>query len=263
MKVVAHVPGKEILKNPELIKRFAEAGFGVELQLTAEVLDSLTLKEFGKLRKMAGGAPITVHAPFIDMNPGALDSYVLEATRNRFFETTATARVLDAEVIVFHTGYHPQKIDPIYNTWFERAVETFKEVSKEWRGKIALENVFDRTPENLKMLIENLPENVGVCLDVGHMNLFSDVSIPAWFESLGERIYEFHLHDNCGLADRHLPMGEGKINFQEIFKEIENLKQDYILNLENKSYENVLKSFDYLRRNFKWKEKLSSTLPTS
>jgi len=255
MKLVAHVPGREILENPQLVKRFTEAGLGVELQLTAQVLDSLTLKEFGKLKKLAGGAPVTVHAPFIDLNPGALDSYVLKATRNRFFETVTAAKVLSAEVIVFHTGYHPQKIDPFYKSWFERALETFSEVSSIWNGKIALENVFDRNPENLKNFIENLPENVGVCLDVGHMNLFSEVPVSEWFDSLGERIYEFHIHDNAGREDSHLPIGEGNVNFEEIFSQMEKLKQKYILNLENKSYDAVIKSLDYIRRNTEWRER--------
>ena len=261
MKVVAHVPGKEILKNPSLIEKFVEVGLGVELQLTAEVLDSLSLKEFGNLRKLAERAPVTVHAPFIDLNPGALEPYVLKATRDRFFETVTAARVLKAEVIVFHTGYHPQKVDPFYDRWFKRALETFKEVSEEWQGKIALENVFDTNPENLKNFIGNLPEKIGICLDVGHMNLFSQVPISTWFNELGERIYEFHLHDNLGVKDDHFPLGTGTVNSGELFSQMEKLRQDYILNLENKTYEDVLKSLEYLRRNGKWKE-ISLSTPT-
>ena len=259
MKLVAHVPGREILKNPQLIEQFVNNGLGVELQLTAEVLDSLTLKDFGRLRGLAEGAPLTVHAPFIDLNPGALDPYVLKATRDRFFETVTAAKILNAEVIVFHTGYHPQKVDPFYNSWFKRALETFQRVTEEWEGRIALENVFDRNPENLKNFIENLPERAGVCLDAGHMNLFSEVPASDWFDSLGERIYEFHLHDNSGTQDSHLPMGTGTVNYPELFSQMEKLKQEYILNLENKSYEDVLKSLEYLRRNLKWRERSLST----
>ncbi len=254
MKLVAHVPGREILENPQLIERFTEAGLGVELQLTAQVLDSLTLKEFGKLKKLAGELPVTVHAPFIDLNPGALDPYILKATRDRFFEAVTAAKVLSAEVIVFHTGYHPQRADPFYRSWFERALETFREVSSIWNGKIALENVFDKNPKNLKKFVKNLPENVGVCLDVGHMNLFSEVPVSLWFEMLGNRIYEFHLHDNLGIQDSHLPMGLGTVNYPEVFAQMEKLKQEYILNLENKSYDDVIKSLDYLRRNTEWRE---------
>lgn len=263
MKLVAHVPGKEILGNPKLIEKFVEVGLGVELQLMAEVLDSLTLKEFGNLRKLARGAPVTIHAPFIDLNPGALEPYVLKATRDRFFETVTAAKALNAEVIVFHTGYHPQKVDPFYDSWFKRALKTFKEVSEEWQGKIALENVFDTTPENLKNFIENLPEKVGICLDVGHMNLFSRVPVSVWFDELGGRIYEFHLHDNLGVKDDHFPLKTGTVNWEELFSQMEKLKQEYILNLENKTYEDVLKSLEYLRRNFKWKGISLSTPTTS
>ncbi len=262
MKVVAHVPGREILSNPEIIRKFSELGLGVELQLTADVLEAFTLKDFGKLRKLAGDVPVTVHAPFLDLNPGALEPYVLEATRNRFFETVVASKVLEAELIVFHTGYHPQKVDPFYDRWFSTALNTFREVVKEWSGRIALENVFDRTPRNLKKFMEHLPQCVGVCLDVGHMHLFSDVLVDKWFRELGSRVYEFHLHDNCGRKDSHLPMGEGSINFDVIFSHMGALNQDYILNFENKSYDDVLKSLNFLRRRSQWRERLSSTLPT-
>jgi len=40
--------------------------------------------------------------------------------------------------------------------------------------KIAIENIFEDEPQNLKMLMENMnSENSGICFDTGHFNLFS------------------------------------------------------------------------------------------
>jgi len=258
MKIVGHVPGRELLKGLDSVKEVLSLGIGLELQLTGHVLDSFAYKDYGKIRELAGELPVTVHAPFMDLNPGALDPYVLTATRNRFKEALSVAKVLGAEVVVFHTGYHPQKVDPVYDSWLSRALETFIELGELYSGKIALENVFDQTPKNLLNFLSSLPSNFGVCLDVGHLNLFSSLTLSEWFEAFGDRIFEFHVHDNDGLSDLHSPIGSGTFDFNRLFKLLENFNSDYIFNLENKSPRAVEESLRALRR-FKWKEKSEFT----
>ena len=48
---------------------------------------------------------VTVHAPFFDLNPGAIEPYVFEATAIRFRQTMAASARLGARTIVFHPGY--------------------------------------------------------------------------------------------------------------------------------------------------------------
>ncbi len=256
--IVGHLSGRNLIKDPENIREITSLGIGVEIQLTSDVLDSLILKEFGKIRKKAGEAHLTVHAPFMDLNPGALDPYILKATRDRFSEALTVARVLKAEMSVFHTGYHPAKVDPVFNKWFEKAVETFLTVAEESPCPIALENVFDETPEVLERFMERLPEKVGVCIDLGHLNLFSKVPLSSWFDSLGERIYEFHVHDNSGEKDEHAPVGKGNVKFDEFFSLLDTIKHKYIFNLENKSPEGIEESLRTLRRKG-WLGKLGYT----
>jgi len=247
MVVVGHLSGRELLsKGLKALAPFKELSLGVELQLTAQVLESFTLKEFGLIRREMGELPITVHGPFLDLNAGAFDPLVLAATRRRFKETLNAARVLNAEVVVFHTGYHPQKVDPLFESWFEKAVETFRELSESYGGKIALENVFDPTPQVLKALTKNLPENVGVCLDTGHLNLFSSVPLSQWLKL--ERIFELHVHDNDGTGDHHRPIGTGNFPFRELFKWLEEIKGEKpVINLENKSVQDIALALRNLR----------------
>lgn len=258
MEIVGHLPGRELLREISSVGEIVSLGIGVEVQLTSELLDTFTFKDFGLLKEKVGDRPITVHAPFLDLNPGASDSYVLEATRRRFSETVSVAKVLGAKVIVFHTGYHPQKVDPFYGSWLKRAVETFRLVSEEFGGRIALENVFDPTPENLMNFMGELPPSVGVCIDTGHLNLFSKVPLADWIGAFKGRIYEFHVHDNCGSSDEHAPLGSGTFNFGEFFDLLETVESDYIFNLENKRASDIERSLEALRR-FKWKGRLEST----
>ncbi len=257
MEVVGHLPGRELLEDLSSVDRIVSLGIGIEVQLTSELLDTFTFKDYGLLKERIGEKTVTVHAPFIDLNPGAFDSYVLESTRRRFFEAVSVAKVLETKVIVFHTGYHPNKIDPFYEKWLERAVETFRLVLEEFDGRIALENVFDPTPENLKNFLKELPPKAGVCIDTGHLNLFSRVPLSDWLSAFKERVYEFHVHDNCGSSDQHAPIGRGTFNFGKFFDLLETVNSDYIFNLENKRADDIKESLKALRR-FKWKGKLES-----
>jgi len=258
MRLVGHVSGRELLKGLKTVEEIVSLGIGVELQLTGEVLDSFTYKDYSKIAQLVGELPITVHAPFMELNPGALEPKALELTRERFEETLSAAKVLNAQVVVFHTGYHPRKVEPVYEVWLSRAIETFKGLASSYGGRLALENVFDSTPKNLKALISNLPENVGVCIDVGHLNLFSSLPLREWIEPFKGRIYEFHVHDNSGLEDEHAPIGRGSFDFNSFFSLLEEVEDDYIFNLENKTPKDVEESLRALRR-FKWIEKLEST----
>jgi sugar phosphate isomerase/epimerase len=67
-------------------------------------------------------------------------------------------------------------------------------------------------------------QNIGILLDVGHLkvsatNLNFDKNIA--IEILAEKIEAFHLHDNNGFADQHLPFDENAwfLNMLSAFKD--------------------------------------------
>jgi len=246
LKIVGHAPSKELLSDyTSYILALSSLSVGAELQLTSRVLDTLTMKDFGKIEGILSGLPITVHAPFMGLDPGAVDEHILDYTRNRFEETLLVAKVLGAERIVFHTGYHPHKVGPIFDVWFSRAVKTFSSLKIPQGTKVALENVFDEEPSFLKRLLNELPEEFGVCIDTGHLNLFSKVSPEEWLSSFEERIYELHLHNNYGTSDEHSPLDEGNFPFEWLPEFVKKYKDKTIFNLENKSLDNIRKSLKY------------------
>ena len=88
---------------------------------------------------------------------------------------------------------------------------------------IHLENVYEQTPEMILALIETISsDNIGFCLDVGHMNAFSDTPLIDWLETLGPYLKEVHLHDNDGQGDVHGPIGSGKVPFEQLFQYLTN-----------------------------------------
>ena len=91
------------------------------------------------------------------------------------------------------------------------------------RIRLALENhtrailanpLGDRLTE-FDWLMENLPsEWVGRTLDIGHAHINSH--IEEFLTAPLDRIFNFHLHDNHGASDEHLPIGEGSIPWDKV-----------------------------------------------
>jgi endonuclease IV len=74
-------------------------------------------------RFRSAGLSITVHAPFFDLNPGALDPYVFEATAIRCRQTLAAADRLGARLVVFHPGYEFWKYGGKDQLWLDASLE--------------------------------------------------------------------------------------------------------------------------------------------
>jgi sugar phosphate isomerase/epimerase len=70
------------------------------------------------------------------------------------------------------------------------------------------------------------------CFDVGHWNLFKNVTMEEWFSVLGSYISHVHVHDNRGLCDDHLPIGEGNIDFDLYFKLMKQYAPDTVYTIE-------------------------------
>jgi sugar phosphate isomerase/epimerase len=80
-----------------------------------------------------------------------------------------------------------------------------------------IENVFEETPSTIVALLDRFAEkNLWFCFDTGHFNLFTTLSLGDWLAPLGERLREFHIHDNHGKSDEHLPVGRGIFPFREL-----------------------------------------------
>lgn len=196
------------------------------------------------------GPSYTIHAPFMDLSPGAVDSRVMAATHERFEAVFDIAEIISPRAIVFHSGYEKWKYAHRVEVWLESSLSTWRKFIKRASGsgvKIAVENIFEDEPESLRLLMEELgSESFGICFDTGHFNLFSRRPLPEWLESLGQYIIECHLHDNDGSFDSHLPIGEGTFNFDELFLKLKG--KALIHTIETHTPEGVLRSMERLKK---------------
>jgi sugar phosphate isomerase/epimerase len=246
--VHAHIPFRRI---PEYIDAIKQHSLDLEIYFGSEVLDSVSLSEIAGLKKKLDYNPdLSIHAPFMDLSPGAVDSMVRRATMERFRQILDVAEILGPKTVVFHSGYEKWKYALNVDLWLEKSLLTWRQVDERAAGigvKVAVENIFEDEPSNLKLLMENMNSaNFGICFDTGHFNLFSKLPIEEWIEPLNPHIIELHLHDNDRTSDQHLPIGEGTFDFGKFFALLRN--RNCVCTIESHTQENVFRSMESLKR---------------
>ena len=176
-----------------------------------------------------GAAHLTLHGPFLDLNPAAYDSQIRQVTRLRFDQSYEAARELGVEKIIYHSCYYPQVY--FLEGWAERVAE-FMNQFLEGRSdiEVALENVLDPKWEPLKAVADQVEaDNFGLCLDIGHANCYSAQPVEEWAQGLNPYLTHIHVHDNHGDRDAHLALGDGNLKWekiQEIFMQEEKRRRE-------------------------------------
>ncbi len=243
-----HIPFNRI---PEYIDFIKKNRLNLEIYFSSVVLDAISSDDIIALKGSLDYNPFfSIHAPFMDLSPGAMDSKVRKATMERFNHVLDISETLKPEAIVFHSGYEKWKYALNTDLWLEKSLLTWQPVNERASAlgvKIAVENIFEDEPSNLRLLAEKInSNNFGICFDTGHCNLFSRVPLDEWMSSLNPYIIELHLHDNNKTSDQHLPVGEGTFDFERFFALHEN--KNCLYTIEAHSPENVIKSMERLKK---------------
>ncbi len=100
---------------------------------------------------------------------------------------------------------------------------------------VCLENLSENFHQ-LKDILAAVPA-LNLTLDLGHAELLSNENTSFGFlDNCLDRIKHIHLHDNLGGTtpedDLHLPVGEGKIDFNRIFQKIRSVHYTGTMTLE-------------------------------
>jgi sugar phosphate isomerase/epimerase len=214
-----HVPYHALREYFDFIRN---GRYALEIYMSAFVLDQLKKSDIeGIAGRLDWNPALTLHAPFLDMNPGSIDHLVRSATQTRFHQLLDVAAILKPRAAVFHAAYDTWRYNGQQDVWLENSINTWRSVMNVASAiglRVAVENVFEENPGALRVLIEEVGHpDFGFCFDTGHFNLFSKVSMEHWFESLGSCLVEVHLHDNDGTADSHWALGRGTIDFDKFF----------------------------------------------
>lgn len=231
-----------------------ELGFFLQHRIAPEIafswreLDELSSDRMWAMGRELAAAElaVTVHAPFHDLNPGALDPLVTAVTRKRIEQSLSAAGCLGARLMVVHPGFDRWRYQGQEHLWLEASASFWEPLLPQAADQnclLALENIFDHQPDPLATLLDQLNSPwLSHCFDIGHWQLFSRTPLAEWFNRLGPHTAHLHLHDNHGDADEHLPVGAGKIDFGELFRLVQTLPKRPSMTCEALGHQDLLTS---------------------
>lgn len=193
----------------------------------------------------------TVHAPFIEVNPASVNPALSKASIDEIKRSVDLANMLGSDIVVIHPGRS------IFNNDKEYMKEVYAIAERNLKiiGDYAKDNGVDTCIENLPRLkgfmyqdINQLHDSLErielpMTLDIGHAYTAGFNVDDVYFDN----IKHIHIHDNDGVHDSHLPLGEGIIDFRRFFEIFSKNKYDGIYNFELSSKEYIEKSIDYLK----------------
>jgi sugar phosphate isomerase/epimerase len=154
-----------------------------------------------------GGAPVNVASTDRAHRVDAMDEI------KRALEI---AEQIPFRFLIQHMGVSDEDFDERKFEAAMTSIEHLRAFAKPLGVRILLENIPNElsTPERLVEFIRTSHmQDVGVCFDLGHAHMMSDV--PQAFETLKNHIHSTHVHDNVKTKDAHFWPGEGSINWKE------------------------------------------------
>lgn len=250
----AHLPWGQVEMH---LDQILALGLAPEVAIKGPELDTLDqalLTRVAETLQRAGMRP-RVHAPFFDLNPGALDPLIREVTRQRLVQTLDFAARLNADLLVIHPGVDKWRYPRLDQVWLENASQFFPSIiarAAHNNCRLALENIYEEAPDNLVQLVQRLDSPwFGHCFDAGHWHLFGRRLMEDWLKAISPKLFHLHLHDNHGRADEHLPVGEGTIDFSPLQQHLLNTAQPPSITLEAHTPEHLLRSLQQVRSLFK------------
>ena len=196
---------------------------------------------------------ISVHAPYGDLNLATLNDPIWRESIRQICTCIKHASALTDRVTI-HPGYlspvgklMPQKVWDLQ----KEALRQIGKCAQEYSVLACLENMIGvreflcRSPEELIGMTEGI-EGIGMTFDFGHANTVGELGN---FLNHISQANHIHIHDNNGLSDEHLALGEGNIPWITAGKTI---AKDYqgIVVIEGKSISEAKKSLAVFRRCF-------------
>lgn len=192
----------------------------------------------------------TLHAPFFDLNPGAIDREIRDVTRKKLRRAFSLIEIFQPRSIVCHLGYDDYKHSYKMKEWLSISADTWSElleIANRTDTPVMFENTYEQVPDVHLRLFEQLPQsNFGFCLDVGHLMAYAGSTWQVWLEALQPWLGQVHLHDNNGSRDDHIAIGQGQFDFTGFFSHLRENNLSPMITLEPHSENDLWESLEMI-----------------
>ena len=179
--------------------------------------------QVGRLLHRLGLAAPVGHSPIGDTDCGDLNEDHRRASVATIGACLAPLACMGAECVVVHANgpfvrYTHENVQASLAS-SRRSIVELTDMAGEAGIKIAVENLPSygqprpgHSMAQLREVIADLPEHVGLCLDTGHAVL-SGCDLAEELADAGARLLHIHAHDTDGSEDRHWVPGRGVIDW--------------------------------------------------
>ena len=183
-------------------------------------------------KKLEGIPASTLHAPYNELFPCAIDLKARELAASRYRQAIDLAKRYGSTKVIIHGGYNPWIYFPVW--YIEQSILFWKEFLEEDPGvEIVLENVLETEPGWLLDIVKGVDDpRLRMCLDIGHVNAYSKIPVTEWLETCALYISHFHIHNNDTSRDQHNALHEGTIPMKECLLRAEELCPNATVTLE-------------------------------
>jgi sugar phosphate isomerase/epimerase len=250
-KIQVYIPFR--LLHDKLLPMVISDGINPEIGFNHVVFDQFHQSDFVELAEklLDAGVVPTFHAPFLDLRPGALDPNIRQVTKDRLKQVFDLVPFFQPRSVVCHPSFDERYYISGEQIWLENSLEMweyFSTLAGDMHTLIALENVYETNPLQLRLLLSGLnSSHVCFCFDTGHFNVFSRASLEVWVEEMGHFLGQLHIHDNHGVIDEHLPVGAGNFPFSRFFRMIHEKSLNLIITIEAHSEKNLWQSLENIK----------------
>lgn len=191
---------------------------------------------------------ITMHAQFSDLNVASLDKEIKKISEKRYFQSLELAKSINASTLLFHTNKKSTKHLGAQKKFDEAFLNFWKFFIKEiekTKLTAVLENVHERTPDFIRNVIKEINSpKLKASLDVGHVNVYSEIDIEIWLNEYKNILHHMHLHNNFGDDDSHFAINKGNLDYKKIINTLKHNNLEPIIVFEVFNINDLKSSLD-------------------
>ncbi len=198
-----------------------------------------------------------VHSAVYDINLASLNPLIRRASIRQTVESIRFAAKIGAKIVIIHPGRLPQDYPPVYLKNSRINLLTSLNVMARMAGRMGVMLAIENSPRGRAHRLVATPQehvhilrrvgspHLGALLDIGHAHTWG-LDIREYIRFLAEYILLFHLHDNRGGTDEHLPLGRGNIDLRSVAEESQRMKRPHPLILNMHRREDIEESLRFL-----------------
>jgi len=222
-----------------------------------EILTIEKKQEFIDLCNSFSNIKKQVHGPFLDLCLCSHNEFISKASVESYVESAKLCEELDARILTIHPGLANSLVKSFHRYNKQRlleAINEFLDLVENMDVMICLENmpkmvnIFLKTPE-IKEFFANLNrDDIFMTWDTSH-SWTCDVDIEIFWKKFNKIIKNIHLVDNYDKEkDNHPALGAGKVNFNEIFKIVNEYNYNGALIVELSSAKDLPQSIEFIQK---------------